>query len=76
MSLMWQKSIYSYTVCVSKSTQGSECTDQGECGQEAVPREESSRGNALVHFYLKANECEKRKQGAHITETHGKNLCR
>lgn len=34
---------------------------QGEFGKEAVSREASSSGNALVYFYLSVNEREKRK---------------
>lgn len=64
MSLMWQNRVDSYIVLVSKFSQGSQCAEQGDCGKEGVPREESSHGNTLVYSYLNVNECEKRKTGS------------
>lgn len=60
-NLLWQNTIRLYIAFISTYTQGRECTYPGELGKEAVLREESSSGKALVYFYLNVNECEKRK---------------
>lgn len=50
---------------------------QGEFGKEAVSREASSSGNALVYFYLSVNEWEKRKtESKYYRDPTGRSLHR